>query len=97
MEQIQVKEIKISKKIAPKLPERLILYVASNEFFILAPEQIPFFDETAIWKGEIHSRTNKDLLIFEIPLRIYEFYQLDENDYTVMVSEKTPKVIQVHI
>lgn len=51
MEQIQVKEIKISKKIAPKLPERLILYVASNEFFILAPEQIPFFDETAIWKG----------------------------------------------
>jgi len=97
MEQIQIKEIKISKKMTLRLSRRLILYAANNKFLILAPEPIPLFDQTAIWKGEIQSRTNKDQIVLEIPTRIYEFYNLDENDYTVMVSEEKPEIIQIHI
>jgi len=31
----------------------------------------------------------------EVPARVYEFYHLDESDYTVMASEKKPKTIEV--
>jgi len=32
-----------------------------------------------------------------IPKKIYDFYHLDENDYTIMASEKDPKTIIIAI
>jgi hypothetical protein len=31
----------------------------------------------------------------EVPARVYQFYNLDESDYTAMASEKKPKTIEI--
>jgi len=35
--------------------------------------------------------------VFIIPIRIYNFYKLDENDYTAMASDKDPTTIIITI
>ena len=97
MEHLLIKEIKLATKIAPRLAKQLILYAATNEFLILAPKPISLFEQTAIWKGEIRSRRNQDQIILEIPQKIYEFYNLDEHDYTIMTSDESPEILQIHI
>jgi len=39
-----------------------------------------------------HAR-NKYLI--ELPKKIYDFYHMDETDYTIMVSEINPKTIEI--
>jgi hypothetical protein len=44
---------------------------------------------------KVVSEQNKNAIM--LPLKIFNFYHLEENDYTIMASEKDPKTIVITI
>lgn len=80
-----------------KLPEDMILYAVDSEHFVIAAKPLKNLEEKALLKMNVKvvGEQNKHVII--IPQKIYDFYHLDENDYTVMTSEKDPTTIMIAI
>jgi len=65
-----------------------------KDHFIITSKMIPTFEEESILKERVKAVSQGDKYVFILPSKIYH---LDENDYTVMVSEKDPKTFIVTI
>jgi len=88
--------IKIDKSlISITLPERLILYTVDSSHLILATEPIHDLEMEALSKNDAKSTLVGNEYLIELPKKIYDFYHMDEADYTIMVSEITPKAIDI--
>ena len=64
---------------------------------MIAAKPLKTLEAKAITKTQVKvaSEQNKHVIVF--PTKIYNFYHLDENDYTIMASEKDPTTIIVAI
>jgi len=77
------------------LPERLILYAVNSSHLLLAIKPISNLEAHALSKNYVKVTHSKNKYLIELPKKIYDFYHLDEADYTVMVSEINPNAIEI--
>ena len=76
-------------------PSSFLVYALDVGHLAPAPEPIPEYERTALFKEKAKTTLENGHFAVEVPARVYEFYHLDESDYTVMASEKKPKTIEV--
>ena len=99
MQRLVETEIEFDEKVVAgeKLPETMIVYVMDVEHFILTAKPIEHLEEDALTKtcAKVVSQQNK--YIIKLPQKIYNFYHLDENDYTIMTSNRDPTTIIITI
>jgi len=98
MELIEKAPIKIDRKLVSiSLPEKLILYALDSSHILLALKPINELERKSLSKEDVRvTRVGNEYLI-ELPKKIYDFYHLDEADYTIMTSETNPKTIEILI
>ena len=99
MQRLVETDIEFDEKVVAgeKLPETMIVYVMDAEHFILTAKPIEHLEEDALTKtcAKVVSQQNK--YIIKLPQKIYNFYHLDENDYTIMTSNRDPTTIIITI
>jgi len=98
MELIEKTPIKIHRKLVSiPLPEKLILYAMDSSHILLALKPINELERKSLSKEDVEVTQVGNEYFIELPKKIYEFYHLDEADYTVMASETNPKTIEILI
>ncbi len=76
-------------------PSSFIVYALDIGHLALAPQPVPEYERRALFKEKAKANVQNGHFAVEVPARIYEFYRLDESDYTAMASEKKPKTIEI--
>ncbi len=76
-------------------PSSFIVYALDVGHLALAPERIPEYEKIALFKERAKATLQNGSFAVEVPSRVYEFYHLDESDYTAMASEKKPRTIEI--
>jgi len=76
-------------------PSSFIVYALDVGHLALASERVPEYERIALFKNRAKATVRNGSFAVEVPARIYEFYHLDESDYTAMASEKKPKTIEI--
>jgi hypothetical protein len=91
--------IEFDKKVAGgvKLPRTLILYTVDANHFVLSVKPLESLEETALTKTRVSVAVQQDKYLIKLPAKIYNFYQMDESDYTIMASDKEPATIIVTV
>jgi len=99
MQRLVETDIEFDEKVVAgeKLPETMIVYVMDAEHFILTAKPIEHLEEDALTKtcAKVVSPQNKYMI--KLPQKIHNFYHLDENDYTIMASNRDPTTIIIMI
>jgi hypothetical protein len=95
MQKLVEHKIKVDEKITHgvKLPETMFLYAVDTQRLVLTTRPNKTLEEKAIVKEKVKVFDEKSKYVIVIPAKIYNFYRLEESDYTVMVSEKEPTTI----
>jgi hypothetical protein len=83
------------KLVKTPLPKEVTLYAINSDHFILSTHDSSTLDGQALVKTRVNVDSEDGTYVVRLPASVYRFYQLDENDYTVMVSEKDPTHIIV--
>jgi len=97
MDKLIEAELEIEKKMVKKqLPKVMHLYALDLDHFVITVKSVEQ-ERRALVKARVEVIPQEDRYILKIPRRVFEFYRLDENEYTVMVSEKEPINIIVSI
>jgi len=94
MERIAIDE-KVTK--GEKLPEAMILYAMDSEHFVITAKPLKNLEKKALTKTKVRVVSEQNKHVIVIPKKIYDFYHLDENDFTIMASDKDPKTIIIAI
>lgn len=90
--------IEFSRKlVSGALPQKLVLYAVDSDHLILVPRESEELEKKALAKSLVEVAVQPDSYVLKLPRNVFEFYRLDENDYTVMVPEKDPETIIVTI
>jgi hypothetical protein len=88
--------IKVDNRlVSVTLPERLILYAFDLSHILLAIKPINELEEKSLSKEDVKVTQVGNEYLIELPKKIYDFYHLDEADYTIMASETNPKTIEI--
>lgn len=96
MELMEKVSIKIDKSLIPMtLPEKLILYTIDSSHLLLAVEPLRDIEPKALSKNNVKAKLDRNEYSIELPKKIYDFYHMDEADYTIMVSEINPRTIEI--
>lgn len=96
MELMEKVSIRIDKSLIPMtLPERLILYTIDSSHLLLALEPLRDIEAKALSKNDVKAKLDGNEYSIELPKKIYDFYHMDEADYTIMISEINPKTIEI--
>jgi hypothetical protein len=74
---------------------RLIVYALDVAHLVLAPEPVVDYERTALFKEKARVSLDENQYLVELPRKVYDFYHLNEADYTVMASEIKPKTIEI--
>jgi len=91
--------IEVAKKVVGDvvLPATLILYTVDADHFVLSVKPVASLEESALTKARASVTAEQDKYLIKLPVRIYNFYQMDESDYTVMASNRDPLTIIVAV
>jgi len=91
--------IEFDKKVlgGVELPKTLILYTVDAEHFVLSVKPLESLEETALTQTRVSVIFQQNKYLIKLPAKIYNFYKIDESDYTVMVSSKDPVTIIITI
>jgi hypothetical protein len=91
--------IEVDEKViaGEKLPKTMILYIMDIGHFIIAAKPLKTLEESALTKANVEVASQKNKYTIKLPPNVYNFYHLDENDYTIMASDKDPKTIIIAI
>ncbi len=65
------------------------------EHLVLAVESVRECERTALFKEKARVSTNDGEYLVELPRKVYDFYHLNEADYTVVASQIRPKTIEI--
>jgi len=99
MQKVVETKIEIDEKVTAgeKLPETMILYTMDADHFVITAKPLEALEENALMKISVKviGQENKHVVI--LPPKICNFYHLDENDYTIMASDKDPTTIIIAI
>jgi len=95
MQKLVESDIEFDEKVVAgeKLPETMIVYVMDAEHFILTAKPIEHLEEDALTKMSAKVVSQQNKYIVKLPQKIYNFYHLDENNYTIMASDRDPTTI----
>jgi hypothetical protein len=95
MQKLVEARIEIDEKVTKhgKLPETMILYAVDKEHMVITAKPIKNLEEEAITKTQVKVISEKNKHVILLPIKIYNFYRLEENDYTIMASDKDPTTI----
>jgi len=80
-----------------KLPKTLVLYAVDAGHFVLSAKPLAHLDESALTKAQVPVTTQNNKYLLKLPLKIYNFYKMDESDYTVITSNKDPSTIIITV
>jgi hypothetical protein len=80
-----------------KLPEAMILYAVDAEHFVITAKPLKNLEEKALVEAQVKVVSEQNRHVIIIPKKIYDFYHLNESDYTIMASEKDPETIIIAI
>ena len=98
MEIIEKIPIKVNRRLVPiQLPEKLILYALDSSHILLAIKPINELERKSLSKEDVRVTQVGNEYLIELPKKVYDFYRLDEADYTIMASEINPKTIEILI
>ena len=91
--------IEFDKKVVGgvELPRALILYTVDAGHFVLSTKPLDSLEETALTKARVSVDVEQDRYLLKLPAKVYNFYRMDESDYTVMISDKEPLTIIVTV
>jgi len=93
---LEVKGLLASKKLFPRpLPKTMIAYAVDVDHIIIAEAPLEELEERALAKGEVEVAEQDDAYVLKLPEKLYAFYKLDENDYTIMVPERGPLMLVI--
>jgi len=76
-------------------PSSLIVYALEVGNLALAPEPVPEYEKTLLFKEKAKATLENGHFSVKVPARVYEFSYLNESDCTTMASEKKPKTIEI--
>ncbi len=74
-----------------------VVYALDVGHLALAPSSIPEYEKTALFRDKAQATLKNGQYLVELPQRVYEFYRLDEADYTVMASEQKPHTVEIMV
>lgn len=74
---------------------KLIVYALDVTHLVLAVEPVGEYERTALFKEKARVSAEDGEYLVELPRKVYDFYHLDEADYTVMASEIKPRTIEI--
>jgi len=99
MQRLVEGRIEVDEKITggEKLPEVMTLYAVDSEHFVITANPTKSLEEKALTKMHVKVVSEQNKNIIMLPSKIFNFYHLDEKDYTIMASEKDPKTIIIAI
>jgi hypothetical protein len=99
MQKLAETRIVVDEKViaGEKLPKTMILYTMDIGHFIIAARPLKALEESALTKAHVEVASQQNKYTIKLPPNVYKFYHLDENDYTVMASDKDPKTIIIAI
>jgi hypothetical protein len=99
MQKLVETRIEIDEKVTGgvKLPHTMILYTMDADHFVIAAKPLKTLEESALTKTHVEVVSQQNKHVIKLPSKIYNFYHLDENDYTIMVSDKDPSTIIITI
>jgi len=91
--------IEIDEKvtIGKKLPEEMMLYTMDTDHLTITAKPLKALEKNALTKTHVKINRQQNKHIVMLPPKIYNFYHFDENDYTIMVSNKDPTTIIIAI
>ncbi len=91
-----VSKIRVDRKVwtGPEL-SRLIVYAVDLAHLVLAVEPVGEYERTALFKEQARVSMDNGQYLVELPQRVYDFYHLNEADYTVIASEIRPRTIEI--
>jgi len=98
MELIEKTPIKIDGKLVSiQLPEKLILYALDSSHILLAIKPINELERKSLSKEDVKVTQVGNEYLIKLPKKVYDFYHLEEADYTIMTSGINPKTIEILI
>jgi len=99
MQKLAETRIEIDGKVtaSEKLLETMILYAMDIGHFVIAARPLKALEESSLTKAYVDVAIQQNKYTIKLPPKIYNFYHLDENDYTVMASDKDTATIIVSI
>jgi len=99
MQKVVETKIEINEKVTAgeKLPETMILYTVDADHLVITAKPIQTLEESALTKTLVKVVSQQDKHVVMLPPKIYNFYHLNENDYTIMASGKDPTTIIIAI
>ena len=91
-----VSTVRVDKRVwtGPAL-SRLIVYALDVTHLVLAVEPVGEYEQTALFKEKARVSAEDGEYLVELPRKVYDFYHMDEADYTVMASEIKPNTIEI--
>ena len=99
MQKLVETAIEIDAKVTEvgKLPETMILYAVDADHLVIVAKPLRALEEKALTKTDVRVVSRRNKYVIVIPTKLYDFYHLDENNYTVMTSDKDPLTITIAI
>jgi hypothetical protein len=99
MQKLVEARIEIDEKVTKggMLPEAMILYAVDAEHMVITAKPLRALEEKALTKTQVRVVSEQNRHVIILPIKIYNFYHLEENDYTVMASDKDPTTIIIAI
>ena len=98
MEKLVEAKLEIEKKMVRKqLPKVMHLYALNLDHFVISAKKAAVLEGKALVNARVEVLAQENRYVLKIPRRVFEFHRLDENDYTVMVSEKEPRSIVITV
>ena len=91
-----VSTVRVDKRIwtGPAL-SRLIVYALDVGHLVLAPRPVEEYERVALFKERARASVTNGQCVVEFPRKVYDFYRLDETEYTVMASETKPRTVEI--
>jgi len=92
MELIEKTPIKIDRKLVSiPLPQKLILYALDSSHILLALKPINELEKKSLSKEDVEVTQVGNEYLIKFPKKVYDFYHLDEADYTNNDIRNKPK------
>lgn len=76
-------------------PSSFIVYALDVGHLVLAPRPVEEYERVALFKERARASVTNGQYFVEFPRKVYDFYRLDETEYTVMASETKPRTVEI--
>src|SRR2546426_4401246 len=72
-------------------PSSFIVYALDIDHLALAPEPVPEYERTALFKEKAKANVQNGHFAVEVPARVYEFYHLTNRTIRPWLQRRSPR------